>query len=73
MHSLKRLLAGCVVAVSLFCATGCQFWPHTLQPSQLWKLNRSPAPRHDPHFSVSDPIPEHRTETTDFRDALPGE
>ncbi len=70
MHSLKRLLTGGVMAVSICCATGCQFWPHTLQPSQLWKLNRSPAPRYDPHFSVSDPIPERQTETMDFEGLL---
>ncbi len=34
---------------------GCQFFPHWMQPNQLWKLNRQPALDETP-FSVADPI-----------------
>jgi hypothetical protein len=48
-----------IVASGLLAAVanlhGCQFFPHWMQPSQLWKLNRQPA-WDDTSFSVPDPI-----------------
>jgi hypothetical protein len=35
--------------------SGCQFMPHALQPSQLWKLNRQDA-WDEGQFSVPDPV-----------------
>lgn len=60
---LSRFLLIGLLTISL---TGCtNWWPHSLRPSQLWKLNRAPARNTNPFFSVSDPIPEQNQPSTD--------
>ena len=41
---------GFVAVVLTMC--GCSLFPEALQPQNLQKLNRGPAPSHDPFFSV---------------------
>ncbi len=42
----------------LLASTGCQFMPHSMQPNQLWKMNRQDAWDEGGYFSVSDPARE---------------
>lgn len=37
--------------VFLGCLTGCSFFPESMQPHELWKLNRYKGPSTDPFFS----------------------
>jgi hypothetical protein len=60
MSSLRLPAAVLLCAVALATA-GC----HNLKPSELWKLNRYPAPSHDQFFSVDDPIPEYDRQMAD--------
>lgn len=46
-HSMTWGLA--VVALTV---SGCSMFPEALQPQNLQKLNRGPAPSNDPFFSV---------------------
>ncbi|QDT25048.1 hypothetical protein Enr10x_03420 [Gimesia panareensis] len=39
-------------------SSGCSLLPHSMHPSQWYKLNQVEAPRKDMYFSVPDPIPE---------------
>lgn len=50
-----RLAGGCLLAAALL-LPGCRLFPHWMQPSQLWKLNRQPA-WDESAFSVPDPGP----------------
>ena len=40
MRRLYLLLPG--LALALISHSGCEMLPHSLQPEQLWKLNRQP-------------------------------
>lgn len=51
-----RVLVALFVLVVVANSEGCQFFPHWMQPSQLWKLNRQPA-YDESSFSVPDPVP----------------
>jgi hypothetical protein len=44
-----------VILTALAINQGCQLFPHWMQPSQLWKLNRQPA-YDESTFSVPDPL-----------------
>jgi hypothetical protein len=50
LRCLLFVAAGATPVVS-----GCQFMPHALQPSQLWKLNRQDA-WDEAQYSVPDPV-----------------
>jgi len=50
-----RVIVAVCMLVAVASLQGCQFFPHWMQPSQLWKLNRQPA-WDDSSFSVSDPV-----------------
>ena len=54
-HFLRRAAAWSLAAVVL-CMCGCSLFPESLQPQNLGKLNRFPAPSRDPFFSVQDPM-----------------
>lgn len=49
-----RFITALVVLASATSLPGCQFFPHWMQPNQLWKLNRQPA-YDESAFSVPDP------------------
>ena len=53
----KRFFSLMLVVVPLV-STGCSLLPHSMHPSQWYKLNQVEAPRKDMYFSVPDPIPE---------------
>ena len=48
-HSTLIIIA--LAGLAALAQSGCQFMPHSLQPNQLWKLNRqSPRDvRYEPH------------------------
>lgn len=48
------LAGGCLLAATVS-LPGCQLFPHWMQPSQLWKMNRQPA-WDESAFSVPDPV-----------------
>lgn len=50
-----RVIVALYVLAAVANMQGCQFFPHWMHPSQLWKLNRQPAWDETP-FSVPDPI-----------------
>ena len=54
MRRIQTLPLCAVVTVLCWLSAGCQFMPHQLQPSQLWKMNRQPA-WDESAFSVPDP------------------
>ncbi len=47
------------LTIVLLTSGGCSFFPEALQPHNLQKLNRGPAPsgNGDPFLSIPDPIP----------------
>ena len=38
-----NLILMTLIAAMALSHTGCQFLPHSMQPSQMWKWNRQPA------------------------------
>ena len=69
-----RVLTLCAVLPALgWLSAGCQFMPHSMQPSQLWKMNRQDAWDEGGYFSIRDPkdvrtggARDHRTEDEGF-------
>ncbi|MES2793372.1 MAG: hypothetical protein V4719_27420 [Planctomycetota bacterium] len=58
-HFMRRSATwGLVATVLTMC--GCSFFPEALQPQNLQKLNRGPAPSNDPFFSVQDRTPNYQ-------------
>jgi hypothetical protein len=49
-----RFLTALAVLAAATNLSGCQVFPHWMQPNQLWKLNRQPA-YDESTFSVPDP------------------
>jgi hypothetical protein len=56
MDRLRVWLAGGCLLAATVSLSGCQLFPHWMQPSQLWKMNRQPA-WDESAFSVPDPGP----------------
>jgi hypothetical protein len=52
---LTRVFLVLVALAATAILPGCQIFPHWMQPSQLWKLNRQPA-WDEGSFSVPDPV-----------------
>ena len=51
-----QALTLCILLTALcWLSTGCQFMPHRMQPSQLWKMNRQDAWDEGGYFSIRDP------------------
>lgn len=61
-----RVLIALLLLTAVANSHGCQMFPHWMNPSQLWKLNRQPA-YDESQFSVSDP-----DSPPIVRDATPG-
>ena len=66
-HFLRRIAAWSLTAIVLGMC-GCSLFPEALQPQNLQKLNRGPAPSHDPFFSVPDRVPVDSQTTDPFNE-----
>lgn len=55
MLRIQTLPLYAVVIVLCWLSAGCQFMPHSMQPSQLWKMNRQDAWDEGGYFSIRDP------------------
>jgi len=52
---MKSIVLRAILALSLSVLTGCSLMPHSMTPSQMWKMNRQPA-WDEGSFSVPDPV-----------------
>jgi len=52
---MENLARKGVLALAALLSCGCEMMPHSMQPSQLWKMNRQDA-WDEGTFSIADPV-----------------